>query len=239
MKRKLVFALAGLFCFAVAARAGDPWKQKTDKQWDDVDLRQIMTDSPWARKVKIPFDTSSNQANSSLNTGGPAKGASGSPGAEANVPNQRGGGMDFTVQWASAMTIRRAAVRAAVRRGALTEADAEQGLSGAVPDYEIAILGGNLLAFEKADAAGLEGVTYLRAKKNKQKVPPTDVEFQRGPDGKTITAVLFHFRKNLATGEPLVAPDEKSVEFVCKPSTLYIQTEFEPQRMVTQTGPDF
>lgn len=238
MNRKLIFALAGLFFFAVAAQAGDPWKQKTDKQWDDVDLHQIMTDSPWAKKVLITFDTSSSQANSSLNTGGPGKGTGGSPGAEANVPNQRGGGLNFIIQWGSAMTIRRASVRAAVRRGSLSEADAENSLTGVVPDYEVAILGGNLLAFEKADAAALERVTYLRAKKNKQKVPPTDVEFQRGPDGKTITAVLFHFPKTLATGEPLVAPDEKSVEFVCKPSTLYIQTEFEPQRMVTQAGPD-
>jgi hypothetical protein len=241
MIRKLSIVSIILLAAAIAAWAGEPWQQKSDKQWDEVDLNRILFDSPWARKVLISFDVIPNTlAPTGSRPSAAGGGDPGSPsGGEANVPDMRGGGITYTVQWASSLTIRRAVVRSAIRRGALSEVDGEKSLEGQVDYYGIAVISGNLLDFQKLNEAALEKVTYLKAKKSKDKLAPSSVETQRAADGKTLTAVLFHFPKKLANGEPTVAPDEKSVEFVSHPGTLMLRAVFEPQKMAAQQGPDW
>ena len=54
--RRLTFAFMGLFVVAIAVWAGEPWQQKSYREWDEVDLKRILFDSPWSRQVNIHFD---------------------------------------------------------------------------------------------------------------------------------------------------------------------------------------
>lgn len=245
--RKSSIVFLTLLAVATAAWADDPWKQKSYKDWNENDVRQIMTDSPWAKKVTIAFDVTPNigplvSSSSGGGRGAPSGGAGRDPGSpsgtEGDVPVFRGGSLSFIVQWASAMTLRRAAVRLAILHGTVSEADGEKSLAAPVDYHGVAVFGGNLAAFEKLDEAALERVTYLRPRKGKEKLAPKAVEIQHGEGGKTIVGVLFRFPKKLANGEEVVASDEKGVEFVCMAGGVSIRTTFEPQRMVTQEGAD-
>jgi len=245
--RKISILFLTLLAVATVAWAADPWKQKSYKDWNENDVRQIMTDSPWAKKVTIAFDVTPKMGPRASPSSGGGRGAPsggggrdpGSPtGTEGDAPAFGGGTLSFTVQWASAMTLRRAAVRLAILRGAVSEADGEKSLAVPADYYGVAVFGGNLAAFEKLDEAALERVAYLRPRKGKEKLAPRAVEIQRGEDGKMIVGILFHFAKKLANGEGVVASDEKEVEFVCVAGGVSIRTTFEPQRMVTQEGAD-
>lgn len=55
--RRVTFILIGILSVAVAAWGGDPWKQKAYKDWDDNDLKRILFDSPWAKKVSITLSS--------------------------------------------------------------------------------------------------------------------------------------------------------------------------------------
>ncbi len=86
----------------------------------------------------------------------------------------------------------------------------------------------------------------MQVKKTKAKLAPTRVEIQRRtssdqPQGGTspIAAVVFYFAKKTAAGEPVLAADEKSVEFVCEAGGAHLRTNFELQRMAGPQGPDW
>ena len=54
--RRTWFPIALLFLlalFAIHLRAEEPWK-KPYKTWSENDLREISTDSPWAKRIKRP-----------------------------------------------------------------------------------------------------------------------------------------------------------------------------------------
>src|SRR5712692_10260272 len=46
-------ALIAVFLLAASVWAGDPWKDKAYKQWDEKDIRKVMTESPWVRAVRV------------------------------------------------------------------------------------------------------------------------------------------------------------------------------------------
>ncbi|RPI24021.1 MAG: hypothetical protein EHM61_18245, partial [Acidobacteria bacterium] len=52
---------------------GDSWRKKTPDQWDEDEINQILTDSPWARQAKVSFS-------------GPAEG----PGGGGQAPGEAG-----------------------------------------------------------------------------------------------------------------------------------------------------
>ena len=105
-------------------------------------------------------------------------------------------------------------------------------------DYEVVILGEDMTPFRKTDENTLMQKTYIRPKKSKLKLFATKVEFERNPDGKSIGAVVFVFPKQTSTGEAVVAPDEKGVEFSCETPETRIQTNFELQKMAGKQGAD-
>lgn len=73
--RRITFVFIGLLSIALAAWADDPWKQKSDQEWDEGDLRRIMNDSLLGKNVII------SSASAPTQPGGPPPG----------VPAQMGG----------------------------------------------------------------------------------------------------------------------------------------------------
>ncbi|HEV1996119.1 MAG TPA: hypothetical protein VGR03_17430 [Candidatus Acidoferrum sp.] len=229
--RKILFVIAALLLGGIAAWAGDPWKQKAPKEWNDDDLRQILYNSPWAKEVDIVEQDAGRMA--------VVGGLSGHMGGSVPMPTAATSALRFIVRWASAQTTRRALVYAATRSGSMNAEDAEKSLEVPIEDYVVAVLGPGLSALQKFDEAALMKMAYLKPKKANEKLAPTKVVFEREADGKTVYAILFHFSKKLGNGDPTIAAGEKGMEFVCKTPGANIQTKFEMEKMVAQQGTDY
>jgi hypothetical protein len=104
--------------------------------------------------------------------------------------------------------------------------------------YQVLIVGTDMKPFQAPDEKSLIDKAYLITKKTKQKISATGVEFQRGPDGKTVQAVAFAFPRKTASGEQTIASDEKSVEFYCSVAGANIRASFEPSKMEDAKGRD-
>jgi len=138
------------------------------------------------------------------------------------------------VRWVSSRTLREASVRGQILRKQISEADADKSLPPAPADYELAVVGTDMTPFLSASESTLKSQTYLIAKKSKERIAASQVEIVRGPDGKRINAIVFHFpRKNTA-----VDAEEKELKFVSRAGTIEIKVSFDPQKMVDKQGMD-
>jgi hypothetical protein len=243
------------FCFAiffamvtvmsVTARPNDPWKDKDPQDWDEKDVQKILTDSPWSRQFQIG-STSSGSLGSSTTTVGSAA----HPGSENNplaLPAAPGPGTSdlspgmgpvtkFTVSWHSSRTVREALLREKELSGALPDI-ARKDLAAKYDTYQISISGANLKMFGKEGVESLKAHSYLMPKNSKEKIAPDKVVLQTSQSG-NLVAILFDFPQKSATGEPRIAPGEKSVEFSAKAGNLPLKVTFDISKMSTKRGPD-
>ena len=216
--------LAAFLIFASIVWAADtPWKSKPYQKWDDNDIHKVLFDSPWAHVVPA---------------GPHSSGISGL--STAGVGSQRGEYpvVQYFVDWVSSKTMRAALAQRDVLHSGKAPADAEQYASEVQPNYVILIQGGDMAPFMRADEKSFQPNAFLQLKKSGQKVSPERVEYQRSSDGKSVVGALFFFPKKLPSGDPLIQPDEKSIEFTCKLGEPTLKTGFELQKMVNQSGPD-
>ncbi|MGH9714382.1 MAG: hypothetical protein ACRD5M_13880 [Candidatus Acidiferrales bacterium] len=252
MKSTIRTLTSGLTVFlliaSLALASGDPWKAKPFAQWDEKDIRKILTDSPWSKIVQIPATWSN---------GGDSEGA-----PDPNLPNAAqdhspdggvmGQGMGpgappaapkvpqatFVVRWISSRVVREAVLRSAVLSGRMKQEDAEKQAAQPLAVYQVLIVGQDMKAFQRADEKALVATTYLLTKKTKQRLPASGVEFERGPDGKTVVAVAFAFPQKSASGEATLTPDDKGVEFNCSVAGANFRASFDLPKMVDGKGQD-
>jgi hypothetical protein len=239
--------LLACLVLALTAWAGDPWKEKSYKEWNEKDVNKILADSPWSRPVTVTaFWRSGGSSAPSVSGGRSGGGGQVSGGGEGASPSATGGGSGggggipeahFTLRWSSARTTREALARLAVFRG-MSEADAEKIMNLPVTEHQIVLYGSDMVPFAKSDEMSLMEKTFLKLKKNKQKISPSRVEIMRSQDGKRISSILFYFAKKSEAGEPVIAPDEKGVDFECRTDEVSIRQSFEPQKMISKAGPD-
>lgn len=246
--RSRIAVLLACLALAVAAWAGDPWKEKTYKEWDEKEVNKILGDSPWSRVVTVPAFwrggggsiPGAGGRGGGGGAGGEGGGAAETVGGVGQAVSGGGGGAPeahFTVRWGSARTTREALARRAVLRGT-PEAEAERIMNLPVTEHLIVLLGSDMMPFAKSDEKSLMEKTFLKLKKTKQKISPTRVEIVRGQDAKKISGIIFGFPMKSAAGEPLIAADEKGVEFECRTEDVTIRQSFEPHKMVSKAGPD-
>src|SRR5580658_231838 len=165
------------------------------------------------------------QANPGTPAAGSGGGRGGMGGGSSSSPSGGGGAVpatgadnstsqaSFAVRWGSSRTVREAFLRSKVLSGKSTEEDAEQQLAQPPAAYLVVISGQQMAAFQAAEEAGVKARSTPTTKKGKQKIEASNVEFQRGPDGKAILAVVVSFPKHTPTGESTIDADEKGAEF--------------------------
>lgn len=241
---KRFLALIAVFLLAANLSAGDPWKDKPYKQWDEKDLRKILTDSPWSKLVQIESTwegTKPSATASPLGAGGTA--ASGEPkdiirGAKpAGPPSGLAG---FLIRWGSSRTVRRALARGAILKGA-QEAEIEKALNLELPDYLVVVLGPDMTPFEKAGEKELKEMqekSHVSLQKSKAKIAPSRIVIERSPDGKRIMALYISFPKKTPAGQPSILADEKGAEFVCQLGTIAWKTRIDLHKMANSEGMD-
>jgi hypothetical protein len=242
---------AGFFVILLAAAlyaGGDPWKSKPYTQWDEKDVAAVLQTSPWV-KVNVPGPESLKTSAAAPENPAAMGAAGGMTGhgnpATATVPTQLGGNekvdadavtKSYNVYWWSSRTIRAAFARRAVLKGGMTQDKADK-LVAANPDsYQILVNSSNMANFENRDEDAFKDAAFLELKKEKRKIDPTAVAFQRS-SGKVV-GVLFSFPRKDANGEVTIPPEEREIEFNLRISDAWLRTAFNLKQMTDMQGQD-
>lgn len=263
MRKTILGSFVVLAIAALAWASSDPWKDKPYQQWDERDVQRVLSNSPWSKTVQVsakwqpqeteegpqptaPQNTSTGSGSSS-GMGRPAGGMGG--GGSSQAPSAGGGygtpsvsnsspEVPFAVRWFSSRTMREALVRSAVLSGSMKEEDAEKQLAQAMEAYQVVISGPQMTPFESAEENAIKQEATLTTKKGKQKIEASKVEIQRGPDGKSVRAIVLSFPKKTATGEATIGADEKGAEFALSTTSVSIKTSFDFSKMYDAQGRD-
>jgi hypothetical protein len=244
-------ALLTVFLPAATGWAGDPWKEKSYKEWNEKEAFRVCNDSPWAKVVSVNAPWKAKERNTGARGPYPEQGSGnrggygekGGPGERPTGPGPegsqaQGSAAAFQIRWTSAKTMRQALGRLLVLRAGRQESEVEQLFAQQAPDYELAFSGPDMTPFQQSDEMHLKQKAYLRPKKSKQKLSPSRVEIQRAEDGKTVRQVIFYFAKKTDAGEPVITPDEKGVEFALQVGLLELKVSYEPHKMAAKEGQD-
>jgi hypothetical protein len=248
-----IFAISFVTLFVVinlatvAARANDPWKDKDPQDWDEKDVQKILTDSPWSKPFQFGMAADSSIGSSTTSVGSsahpetspqdPLRGGNSAAPGSGNSGVGMGPVTKFTVSWRSSRTIREALLREKELSGSLPD-QARKDLAAKYDSYQISISGTNLRMFGKEGAESLKAHSYLTLKSSKEKISPAKVIVQTNQSGNPV-AILFDFPQKTATGEPIIAPAEKSVEFAAKAGNIPLKVTFDISKMSTKQGVDF
>lgn len=176
--------------------------------------------------------------------GGPSSANSGSLAQNQAILNSANAPeATFAVRWFSARAVRQALARAQVLSGAMTEADTAKALADEPTEFVITVVGQDMTPFLSAEEKDLAAKASLQQKKQ-TKIQATHATIQRIPgrkpeDPRSIAAVVFYFAKKSASGEPILAPSEKNVEFLCESGKATIKTSFDLSKMALANAPDW
>ncbi len=240
MYRRLT-ALLAIPVLATSLWAGDPWKEKPYTQWDEKDIRKVLTESPWVRAVAVENTWGGNAGRADAPTlGASASAASSDPRdvtREAKPLAGQTAEAVFLLHWASSRTIRRAQARNAVLRGVPPDV-AEKFLAQEPAEYQIVVLGTDMTPFLKAEERELKERAYLAPRKSKTRLAPVRVQVERTGDASKIVAVHFYFPKKSEAGQATLSPEEKAAEFVCQTGRTTLKANFDLQKMADRQGAD-
>jgi hypothetical protein len=228
---KAIFALALTVLLCASSWARDPWKDKSYKNWDANDLRKILYDSPWSKRVS----RTALQAPE-----GPVEDASGVDMMDSHSKEAEAGGDTqqtvFVVRWVSSRTLREAWARSLVLQKQISPESIDQHLPPLPGEFLLAVVGPSMGAFARTNETTLRDKSYLTV--GKQKIRPVRVEIDQTRDGR-ISGVVFHFPKTDAAGQPLIAGNGKDVRFVERGAAAGFEVNFNPRQMVDSQGPDW
>jgi hypothetical protein len=217
---------------------GEPWKGKPYLQWDDKDLQRIFTDSPWTRTTTVTrtwLPISSKDLPDKMIAG------SGRPiptELERSGETSVGGELNFYVFWASSRVMRAATARKSVLHGDKKDLDVDKYATEPQEEIQILVQSEDMAPFTRKEEKFFQANAFLQPKKSKQKISPSHVRYERDAKGIRVTSALFFFPRKTASGEPTISADERSVEFNCNMDGSNLRVNFEPQKMVDQTGTD-
>ena len=238
MRRRCVVA-AALF-FAIDLWPGEPWTQKSYKVWNENDVRKILNDSPWAKRIEIEGGQVTRTGLAAPEEGATSEGHAGeeSEGGGGRGEDNERGRITLVIRWVSSRTLRQAWVRSEVLQKRISETDIAKFLPPPSDDAQLLIVGPEMNLFEKLDAATLQAKTFLLRTKSKQRISPSTVQIVHLPDGKGIKGILFHFPKKLVASPSTLPIDDNDLKFVIQAGTTEIKARFDLQKMVDNEGID-
>ena len=224
------------FAFTLALIAGDEgWQKKPPDQWSQDDVRQILNDSPWARRGKVRYmDVAPARTGGTQPLPGPfpspGGGPLGIPGGGQPRSQGPGGvrtGSDVLVRWQSASVVQQAFKRAGLQQ--------PPGSELAEANYLIAVVGMPDLGtgFNDADDSQVQSRLRDGARLfvgNKRSIIPTRVRAAILDNGWTI---IYVFPRSEVG--PL---SEEKVKLLARVGPAQFSAEFKTREMEFGGKPD-
>lgn len=253
----LIFVVAGL-----AYAGNDAWKTKPYEQWDQNDLKEVLTNSPWVKRTTVTASwvkggmgapsggqypqsqpSQQNQQIEGQQRPGSMNGTAGGAGnmdtrnAQEGAPPPQEQETGFFVRWNSALTEREAVGRSAQLSGQFSEAQVQQYVNQTPSTYDVMVYGQDMTPFTNETEETLKSEVYLQVKPSKEKVNPSGIKITKNTDGK-VQMVLFSFPKQGPNGQPLITGNDKQAQFDCKTKQMHLDTQFDLRKMVGKNGQD-
>lgn len=239
--------LTGLFAlltlgstFTVLAK--DFWEDKPFTEWNQQEAVKVLSESPWARTQTVmagALGGGSQQSNSdrvkslpSVRSPGSNSGAALS---QAGVSFGAGDSVPLFVRWHSSVRIRQALGRLGQIQQNVPEAEVKKFVETPVEDYQIAVTGPLLDAFNQFSVSDLQGKTFLASKKNKAKKLP--LKNYVAPKDRQDGVALFSFSR-MVDGRPTLTVEDEEVEFQTQAGRISIKASFKLARMLNEGKPD-
>ncbi len=248
MTRRWFLSMAAAPAFAAPA-----WEKKPFPDWDAECRDHVLTDSPWARQVTVPFDYShpaSRQFESGFQIGLPGAGGwpSGIPGVggggwpggrtgrtdPGSVPSGgRTGGATrpvrtenyLTIRWSSALPVRQALALEQWGRRGLDSSDARKLLEETPDEYIVGIGGFSVITLPKG-AQDLEKQLAKSASILRKGHRPLRATSVTVPDHGNHLSAEIRFPRS----EP-IQPEDALVELVAEAGPMKIAAKFKLKDM--------
>jgi hypothetical protein len=219
-KASLLIVVAGLL-----SASGAPWTTKPPRQWDEADVKQILSDSPWVRKATpvelLRLNESEMRNSGGMGTGQSADvgvlGASALTGVGNTQPSRRHArpkGLEVEVRWESALPVRAAELKAGEQ-----DLPEWEGPLYAIAVYDVPGINVN----QKALIKELSKEAYLK-RDGKKDLRPVGVNLLPQEGG--LTTIVYLFPRS----EEITAED-KRVEFAAVFGRLGLAEYFYPAQM--------
>jgi hypothetical protein len=233
---KLPGWLATLLLFGVVLRvtAKDFWEAKPFTEWNEQEAMKMLSESPWARTLTVLGGTlaAAQAANRitdlpTLSTTGAGRGTGfGQP------ASGYGSGSDSAplyISWFSSSRIRQALGRLALIRNRTPESEVKQFVEQPAQDYQIAISGPVLEAFNFLSWADFKSKTFLSSRKDKSKTIP--LKSYMAPKERSDGMAVFFFERQI-NGKPAFGLEDQEVEFVAQGRKIILRATFKLARMM-------
>lgn len=209
------------------AASSPTWTGKPIQQWDEQDAKQVLSSSPWVKKVMpapLP-NVSENALRSAGRMGGGQKGVglealkpSTIVGGGSTSPRRRRKGLEAVeVRWESAN-----AVRVAEKAAHEEDPPAWDGEMYAIAVYDVP----GLDVDQKGLVSELKQAAFLRLG-GKKDLRPVQVDVL--PQEGDLTTVVFLFPRTFE-----IKPGDKSIEFIGVFGRLSVTQAFSPKEMLFQ-----
>jgi hypothetical protein len=234
---------AALFLSALTLCAADVWVAKPYTAWSEKDIRKIMTDSPWSRRVSVILnvipDVSLLRGRGSApepNRPGPGIAETGGglgvgqsappPGAPPPPVPPSPPQTTLIVRWQSATVIQQALVKLQYGDKAGTSPEAQKRLEPDAAYYVIAV--GNLPASQKLRDAearkALLGMTTLTVNRKDHPIAAKDVIYVDAGEGTVEARFLF-------PRDFVLTADDKEVDFASMFGKAAVKAKFNLKNM--------
>jgi hypothetical protein len=260
VRKFTLFGAVFLVITGLAYASSQVWMAKPYQQWDENDVREILSRSPWVKQSTILASWGKSPQSSAddsrpnapspqgMPSGRPGMGGNPGqggqqppsngqqPGMDQQAPTAEGQEVTYIIRWNSAQTIRDALARQAILSGRASQAQVEQYVDQQPATYQIFVGGMDMTPFATESTDSLKGKASLEMKPAKQKVAPTAVEILKSQDGKQIQGILFSFAKQGPDGKPLITGNDKQAHFECKTKLANLSTTFDLRKMVGKKG---
>ena len=219
----------------------DFWEEKPFTQWSEQEAMKLLSESPWARTQTVMAGVlgGQQQSNSSrvkdiprVQSAGTNSGAGLS---QTGVSFGAGDSVPLFVRWHSSARIRQALGRLGQLQQNVPEAEVRKFAEAPVEDYQIAVTGPMLDAFNQLTLASLQEKTFLTSKKNKAK--KIALKKYEAPKDRQDGVAMFSFSR-LIDGKPALTPEDDEVEFVAQGSKINLKASFKIAKMMSDGKPD-
>ena len=210
MRRRWTVAAVLWALGAAGLAAANFWDTKAYTEWSSKEVEELLTDSPWARRISVVIPVPPRPSEDAGGGGRGGRGGDDGGGRGFPVPSPQ---LKLLITWRSALPVREALVR--LPNGATNPGADQQPLLDRPPAYIITIAGVPT-RFSRATATA--GATTFLRRGRKPPIALADGGMQQ--DGGTLT-LIFAFPRT----DPITL-DDKDIEFVTTIGTVEIKKKF-------------